>query len=434
MSTFSLHQEDNNQNEENIMASNKNTPVLSVVHGICCGLDVHKREISACVVETGSDGSTQSHLKQFGTFTHELVRLRDWLCDLDCPIVAMESTGVYWRPVHNVLEGYVQVVLVNARHVKNVPGRKTDIEDSRWLAGLLRHGLVRGSFIPPKEVRQWREMVRLRRKYVETLGDFKRRTQKLFECANIKIDSVVSDLFGLTGRNLMKLLISRETITIEEVKDCARGQLINKVEELYRSIQGFFEAHHRFLLESVLQTIENLEKQISSLEICIKQATADHDALVERLDEVPGIDQLAARVILAEVGPTLAAFANAEALCSWAGVCPGNNESAGKRHSGKSPVKKHPLKTILVDVAWAAIKKKGSYYQAKYYRLRARRGAKKAIIAIAHRILKAIYAIIKLGSRYRELGEHYLDRETQARKLAKLKIEARQLGYKLVVA
>jgi transposase len=416
------------------MASNKNTPVLSVVHGICCGLDVHKREISACVVETRSDGSIQTHLKQFGTFTDQLIRLRDWLCELDCPIVAMESTGVYWRPVHNVLEGYVQVVLVNARHVKNVPGRKTDIEDSRWLAGLLRHGLVRGSFIPPKEVRQWREMVRLRRKYVETLGDFKRRTHKLFECANIKIDSVVSDLFGLTGRNLMKLLISKETITIEEVKDCARGQLINKVEELYRSIQGFFEGHHRFLLESLLQTIEILEKQISSLEMRIKQATADHDALVERLDEVPGIDQVAARVILAEIGPTLATFANAEALCNWAGVCPGNNESAGKRHSGKSPVKKHPLKTILVDVAWAAIKKKGSYYQAKYYRLRARRGAKKAIIAIAHRILKAIYAIIKLGARYRELGEHYLDRETRARKLAKLRIEARQLGYKLVVA
>jgi transposase len=429
-----LHQEDNNQNEESIMASNKNTPVLSIVHGICCGLDVHKREISACVVETRSDGTIQSHLKQFGTFTDELVRLRDWLCGLDCPIVAMESTGVYWRPVHNVLEGYVEVVLVNARHVKNVPGRKTDIEDSRWLAGLLRHGLVRGSFIPPKEVRQWRELVRLRRKYVESLGDFKRRTQKLFECANIKIDSVVSDLFGLTGRNLMRLLISRETITLEKVKDCARGQLTNKVEELYRSIQGFFGAHHRFLLESLLETVGILEKQISSLEIRIKQATADHDVLVERLDEVPGIDQIAARVILAEIGPTLAAFANAEALCSWAGVCPGNNESARKRHSGRRPVKKHPLKTILVDVAWAAIKKKGSYYQAKYYRIKARRGAKKAIIAIAHRILKAIYAIIKFGSRYRELGEHYLDRETRARKLAKLKIEARQLGYQLVAA
>ena len=416
------------------MASDKNTPVLSVVHGICCGLDVHKREISACVVETHDDGTVENHLEQFGTFTDELVRLRDWLCELECPIVAMESTGVYWRPVHKVLEGYVGVVLVNARHVKNVPGRKTDIEDSRWLAGLLRHGLVRGSFIPPKEVRQWRELVRLRRTYVESLGDFKRRIHKLFECANVKIDSVVSDLFGLTGRNLMKLLVSGQPITLEQVKACARGQLISKVEELYRSIQGFFESHHRFQLSCLLKTVDTLQEQISSLQIRLRALTTGHDELVERLDEIPGIDQLSARAILAEIGPTLEAFPTAQQLCSWAGVCPGNNESAGKRHSGKSPVKKHPLKTILVDVAWAAIKKKGSYYQAKYYRLKARRGAKKAIIAIAHRILKAIYAIIKLGSRYRELGEHYLDRQTQARRLAKLKMEARQLGYKLVAA
>jgi transposase len=416
------------------MASDQNTPILSIVHPICCGLDVHKRTISACVTETRSDGSVQHHLGEFGTFTDELVHLRDWLLELDCPIVAMESTGVYWRPVHNVLEGYAEVVLVNARHVKNVPGRKTDIEDSRWLAGLLRHGLVRGSFIPPKDVRQWREMVRLRRSYVEALSDFKRRTHKLFECANIKIDSVVSDLFGLTGANLMKLLVSKETITLDDVKSCARGHLIRKVEELYRSIQGFFEEHHRFLLASLLQTVKSLEGQISSLETRLKTLTNDHEALVERLDEVPGIDQIAARTILAEIGPSLEAFPTVEQLCSWAGVCPGNNESAGKRHSGKSPVQKHPLKTILVDVAWAAVKKKGSYYRAKYYRLKARRTAKKAIVAIAHRILKAIYAIIKHGVRYRELGEQYLDRQTQARKLAKLKIEARQLGYKLVPA
>lgn len=416
------------------MASQKDMPVLSIVHPICCGLDVHKRTVSACVTETQPDGTVQHHLQEFATFTDELVRMRNWLLELDCPVVAMESTGVYWRPVHNVLEGYVEVVLVNARHIKNVPGRKTDIEDSRWLAGLVRHGLVRGSFIPPKDVRQWREMVRLRRSYVEALGDFKRRTHKLFECANIKIDNVVSDLFGLTGTNLMKLLLSKETITLEDVRDCARGHLSRKVEELYRSIQGFFEDHHRFLLASLLETIRTLETQISSLESRLKRLTADHDSLVERLDEVPGIDQIAARTILAEIGPTLESFPTAEQLCSWSGVCPGNNESAGKRHSGKSPVKNHPLKTLLVDVAWAAIKKKSSYYRAKYYRLKARRTAKKAIIAIAHRILKAVYAIIKHGASYRELGEQYLDHQSRARKLARLKIEARQLGYKLIAA
>lgn len=414
------------------MANSKDTPVLSIVHPICCGLDVHKRTISACVTETRPDGTLQHHLEQFGTFTDELVRLRDWLIELDCPIVAMESTGVYWRPVHNVLEGYMEVVLLNSRHVKNVPGRKTDIEDSRWLAGLLRHGLLRGSFIPPKNVRQWREIVRLRRRYVDTVSDFKRRTHKLFECANIKIDNVVSDLFGMTGTNLMKLLISKESITLDDVRDCARGHLIQKVEELYRSIHGFFEDHHRFLLASLLQTIKTLKTQISSLEDRLKTLTSDHDSLVERLDEVPGIDQIAARTILAEIGPTLEAFPTVEQLCKWAGVSPGNNESAGKRRNGKNPVKKHPLKTLLVDVAWAAIKKKGSYYRAKYYRLKARRTAKKAIVAIAHRILKAVYAIIKHGARYRELGEQYLDHQSRARKLAKLKVEARQLGYKLV--
>lgn len=416
------------------MVNDKNTPALSIVHPICCGLDVHKREISACVIETLGDGTIRNHIKQFGTFTDELVRLRNWLCDLECPIVAMESTGVYWRPVHNVLEGYVEVVLVNARHIKNVPGRKTDIEDSRWLAGLLRHGLVRASFIPPKDVRQWRELVRLRRAYVETLADFKRRTQKLFECANIKIDSVASDLFGQTGRNLMKLLTQQDSISLEDVKNCAKGQLIGKADELFRSIQGFFESHHRFLLAGLLETIENLEKQVNILQDRLTEITSEQNEVVKKLDEIPGIDQYSARAILSEIGPTLDSFPTAQQLCSWAGVCPGNNESAGKRHSGKSPVKKHPLKTLLVDVAWAAVKKKDSYYRAKYHRLKARRGPKKAILAIAHRILKAIYAIIKFGTSYKELGEHYLDRQTRARKLAKIRIEARQLGYNLVPA
>jgi transposase len=232
----------------------------------------------------------------------------------------------------------------------------------------------------------------------------------------------------------MKLLIQRDSISLEDVKNCAKGQLIGKADELFRSIQGFFESHHRFLLAGLLDTIENLEKQINMLEDRLKQITSEQNEVVKKLDEVPGIDQYSARAILSEIGPTLDCFPTAQQLCSWAGVCPGNNESAGKRHSGKSPVKKHPLKTLLVDVAWAAVKKKDSYYRAKYHRLKARRGPKKAILAIAHRILKAIYAIIKFGASYKELGEHYLDRQTRARKLAKIRIEARQLGYNLVPA
>lgn len=414
------------------MAQSNDKEILQVVHPICCGIDVHKARLSACIVFTERDGSTRSIIKEFETLTDDLLRLRQWLLEHGCGVVAMESTGVYWWPVHNVLEGHVEVILVNARHMRNVPGRKTDIEDCKWLAGLLRNGLVRGSFIPPKEVRQWRELSRLRRKHVETLADYKKRTQKLFESANIKIDTVVSDLFGVTGRNLMNLLISGEELSMEEVGQCVRGRLKGKVEQLYRAIQGFFEEHHRFQLSSLLRTIDMLQAEIQVLEQRISELMSDHGSLLEALDEVPGIDKNAARNIIAEIGPTLEAFPNEEALCAWAGLCPGNNESAGKRHSGRSPVRRHHLKTLLVQVSWAAVKKKGSYYKAKYYRLKARCGPKKAIIAIAHRILKAVYFIIKHRVPYRELGEHYLDRASRAGRIWKLRKQAEALGYQLV--
>ena len=231
------------------MTRNNDSKILSVVHPICCGLDVHKKIIVATLISNNSSGSEDSLTKEFGTFTDELEELRNWLLSHECLVVAMESTGIYWRCVHNILEADFEVILVNARHVKNVPGRKTDIEDSRWLAGLLRHGLLRGSFIPPKKVRQWRELSRLRRKNRDTLSDYKRRTHKLFESANIKIDSVASDLFGVTGRNLMTLLMTGpEEVTLKDIEQCARGSLRDKASELHRSVQGFFEEHHRFQL------------------------------------------------------------------------------------------------------------------------------------------------------------------------------------------
>ena len=231
------------------MVENHDNGIVSVVHPICCGLDVHKEKISACLIMSSVFGGQRVEVEEFGTFTDDLIRMRSWLVEYDCPIVAMESTGIYWRPVHNVLEGYMEVILANARHIKNVPGRKTDISDSKWLAGLLRHGLLKGSFIPPREVREWRDLTRLRRTYVESLGDYKRRTHKLFESANIKIDSVVSDLFGVTGRNLMNLLAEGSSeISLEQMQSCLRGKLKAKREELFRSIQGFFTDHHRYLL------------------------------------------------------------------------------------------------------------------------------------------------------------------------------------------
>jgi transposase len=402
------------------------------MHPVCCGLDVHKKEISACLLITDEAGQITTAIAEFATFTDELFKLREWLQEHDCPIVAMESTGVYWRPIHNVLEGHVQVILVNARHMRNVPGRKTDIADSQWLAGLLRHGLLRGSFIPPQQVRQWRELTRLRKSYQETLGDFKRMTHKLLESANIKLGSVVADLFGATGRYLLNLLATQNSeITLEDIAQGARTQLKNKLHELQRAVQGFFTDHHRRSLVLLLNTMAHLEAQVATIHQTLTELMVEEHGVLQRLKEMPGISEVAAATIISEIGPTLEEFPSAGHLASWAGLCPGNNQSAGKRKSGHSPVHKHHLKTILVEVAWSAVRKPGSYYKEKFHRLRSRRGPKKAIIAIAHRILKAVYHIVKNGATFRDLGEEFLVRKHQAAKLRYLKNQAKILGYEL---
>lgn len=416
------------------MTQRKNSKIIEIVNPICCGLDVHKKKISACILLPKKGESDPFVIKEFGTFTDELQRLRSWLVEHECPVVAMESTGIYWRPVHNVLEGVVHVILVNARDIKNVPGRKTDISDSKWLAGLLQHGLLRGSFIPPKAVREWRDLTRLRRKYVQTLADYKKRTQKLFESANIKIDSVVSDLFGVTGRNLMNLLVcDRQRLSLSDIAGCVRGKLKGKEHELYRSIQGFFSDHHRFILKRLLNTVAMLEEEIGGFDHQIQQLMVDQKELLERMKMAAGISDVSSRDILAEIGPDLNSFPTGESLVSWSGLCPGNNESAGKRKSGRNPVRKHHLKTIMVEVAWAAIKKKDSYFKDKYYRLKARRGAKRAIVAIAHRILLGIYYVIKDGVEFRDLGADYLTKRKKTQKLSYLRKQAQLMGYDLVL-
>lgn len=414
------------------MALSEDNTIVSVMHPICCGLDVHKESISACLLVSAADGRKSSELRQFNTFTRDLRSLRDWLLENDCPIVAIESTGIYWRPVLNVLEGGVKIVLVNARHVKNVPGRKTDVADCQWLAGLLRHGLLRGSFIPPAEVRDWRDWTRLRKKHLQTLGDYKRRTHKLLESANIKLDSVVSELFGQTGRRILDLLASNpENLTRADIDHCAAGKLKAKKDELFQAIQGFFREHHRELLHSLLRTMALLEAEIAFIDQRLQDVLQKHQPVLDRLDEVPGIAQVSASAILAEIGPTLEDFPRTAALASWAGLCPGNHESAGKRKNSRHPVRHHHLKTILIEVAWAAVKKKGSYYKDKFHRLKARRGPKKAIVAIAHRLLKAIYHIIKEGRHFKDLGEDYLTWRNQAAKLNYLKKQAQVLGFRL---
>jgi len=405
---------------------------IQIIHPVCCGLDVHKDKISACLITLDDNGKEQYEIKEFSTFTKDLLKMKNWLINNACPILAMESTGVYWHPIYNIIEGTMDVILVNARHIKNVPGRKTDISDSKWLAGLLRHGLLKGSFIPPENIREWRELTRLRKTYTESFADYKRRVHKLFITANIKIDSVVSDLFGLTGRNLIGLLCNEEDLSLENIEQCTKGRLKKKSLELYESLQGFFKAHHRFQLIGMMDTIMVFEQRVAEINARLELLTKEYQDLLVRLDEIPGIDKKSAQSIVSEVGITLDEFKTMSALVSWAGLCPGNNESAGKRKSGRNSVRNHPLKTILVQVAWAAIKTKGSYYKAKYYKLKARRGAKKAIVAIAHRIAKAIYKIIKHGDSYRDLGEDYLAAPSKQKALMNLKKRANEMGFTLV--
>jgi hypothetical protein len=272
----------------------------------------------------------------------------------------------------------------------------------------------------------------MRKNYIETLGDFKRRVHKLFQEANIKIDSVLSDLFGVTGRNLMELLISTESCpTFSEVERCLRGSLQEKAKEVYRSIQGYFEEHHRYLLVLLLETIEKLEKQIEGLQGRIRQVLRTSEETIDRLKEMPGVSEVSAHALLAELGPTLEAFPSPAALAAWCGLCPGNNQSGGKRFSGKIRVRKHHLKTIMVEIAWAAIKTRGCYYKAKYYALKARLGPKKAIIAVAHRILKAVYHVIKHGVPFKDLGEAYLLERNRESKIRYLRKQAALLGFEL---
>jgi transposase len=416
-----------------VMTQQKYTKSVSIVHPVCCGLDVHKRIILACLISQDQDEPV-IEIKEFSTFTNDIIKLKDWLLEHECPVVAMESTGIYWRPVHNILEDSTQVVLVNARHYKNVPGRKTDVSDSQWLAELLRHGLLKGSFIPDKEIRQWRELVTMRNHFVATESDYRRRIQKVFETANVKIDSVVSDLFGVSGRNLIDLILTvpTEELTRENVQECLRGRLTTKGEELFLAIQGFVTDHHRFLLTKYLDVVDSSRQSVMDIESRIREVMKPQQPLLDRLQEIPGIGEIAAAGIIARLGVNMDTFPTSAALCSWAGVCPGNNESAGKRHSGHSPVRKHPLKTLLVEVAWAAIKKKDSYFREKYYRLKARRGAKRAIIAIAHKILKVIYVIIKEGKHYQELGAEFLNENNKKAQIYRLKKMAEKYGFALV--
>lgn len=385
------------------------TEDMEVIFEHCCGLDVHKETVTACLIGPSPDGKPQKEIRTYGTMSDDLIKLRDWLSANGCTHVAMESTGVYWKPIYNILEDHFHILLVNAKHIKAVPGRKTDVCDAEWIAKLLRHGLLKGSFIPPKPIREMRDLTRYRTSLIQERAREIQRVQKVLEDANIKLASVATDISGVSGRAIIQAIISGQDDP-KLLTELARGRLRSKTGELERALKGMITDHHRLLLTRMLAHIEFLDQAIEKLDAEIEEKMRPFAAEARRMATVPGIKGRATEEILAETGTDMSAFPTSANIASWAGVCPGNNESAGKRKSGKTRPGNPWLRAALVRAAWAASRTKGTYFHAQYNRLVARRGKKKAILAVAHALLVVVYHVLREGTNYRELGYNYFDR------------------------
>jgi transposase len=397
-----------------------------------CGLDVHQATVVACLLQVQRDGRVQKQMRTFGSTTRELVSLREWLRSEGCTHVAMESTGVYWKPVYAILEGGFQIVVANAQQVKKVPGRKTDVKDAEWIADLLCHGLLRSSFVPPKSIRELRDLTRYRRKLVESQAAERNRLLKLLESANIKLASVATDVFGVSGRLMLKALVEGKA-SLAEMAELAKGKLRNKIPQLQLALEGKLEEHHRFLLQLQQDRLDAAGRDLATLEQRIQQKLEPYAAQVALLQEIPGVDWTLAAVVIAELGIDMSVFQSVSQLASWAGVCPGNNESAGKRKSTHIPKGNVYLKTALVEAGNAAARTKGTYLRDKFYRLKARRGYKRAVVAIAHKILVSIYHMFSQQVSYNDLGDLYLDKLNKNHLTRNLVHRLERLGYSVTL-
>ena len=405
---------------------------MEVLYRCCAGLDVHAKTVVACLIQ---DGRKQT--RTFSTMTDELLTLLDWLVAEGCTHVAIESTGVYWRPVFNLLEGQVAVILVNARHIKAVPGRKTDVKDSEWLADLLRHGLLKASFIPPVEIRELRELTRYRQTLIRDQAAIANRVQRLIESGNIKLGQVASDCLGLSGRLILRQLADGEG-NVQKLALLARGKLKKKEAELRRAVSGRLTAAQRFVLRELLDRYEEQERAIAKVNEEIKrEVEASPDPFVskavELLQTIPGIGRQVAEVVISEMGVKMEKFPSERHLSSWVGLCPGNDESAGKRRSGKTSKGNQSLRTALVQAAWAATHTKESYLSAQYRRLVKKKGRKKALIAVAHTIVVIIYHAIGRQEGYRELGGDYFEKQRSKGQCQRLIRQLEGLGMKVTV-
>jgi transposase len=384
---------------------------LGALYARVCGMDVHKNSVVACVrILNAKDGTVQSTLRRFGTMTADLVELRQWLKEQQVTHAAMESTGVYWQPVFNLLEGHLEVWVVNAQHIKKVPGRKTDMKDAQWIAQLMQCGLLKPSFVPQRQQRELRDLTRQQSKLVQQRNAVDNRIQKVLETANIKLGSVASDVLGVSGRRMIEALIAGEKDT-SVLADLAQKKLREKIPQLQRALEGEVSEHHRFLLRQLLDQYDFLEKEIARVsERLGAVAPSSFRAAVEQLDAIAGVGERGARALLAETGTDMSRFPSHKHFASWAGRCPGNRESAGKRKSGKTPAANRHLDAVLTEMAHAAVRKKDSYFKSQYHRLAGRRGKKRAIGAVKHSLLVTVYFMLRDHKPYKDLGADYFDK------------------------
>lgn len=401
---------------------------MEVVCERCCGLDVHKRTVVACVITPEGKRS-----RTFTTVTADLLRLGDWLIGEGVTHVAMESTGVYWQPVYNLLEGVgLTLLVVNAQHIKAVPGRKSDIKDSEWIADLLRHGLVRGSYIPDRPQRELRELVRYRTSLVRQRSQMVNRIQKVLEGANIKLSSVATNVVGVSGRAMLEAII-KGMEDPRALAGLARGKLQDKRTQLEAALQGLVGEHQRLLLKSLLRQLDFLGAEVDQMDAEIARRMRLVEEALQRLDTIPGVGRRTAEQLLSEIGSDMSRFPTAGHLASWARLCPGNNESAGKRMSGRTGRGNPWLRSVLVEAAWAASRSRTSYLSAQYHRLAARRGGKRAAVALAHSILVITYHLLRDGGVYQELGGNYFDERAHEATVRRSVSRIERLGYKVMV-
>lgn len=406
--------------------------MLNVLFSHCAGIDVHKRGLVVCRLTPAADGTVRSETRSFGTTTAELLRLNDWLAEAAVTHCAMESTGVYWKPVFNILEANFTVWVLNAQHVKNVPGRKTDVKDAQWLAELLRYGLVQPSFIPPPQQRQLRELTRERSNFVQQRATLVNRVQKVLEGANIKLGDVASNVMGLSARAMLAAIAAGETDTAI-LAELARGKLRKKREALEQALAGTVQAHHRFLLSQLLGQIDCVEETIAAFDEQIKLACDPQETAIELLDTIPGVARELAEIIVAEIGVDMSRFPSAGHLAAWAGLAPGNNESAGKQRAAKTRKGNPWLKVGLVQAARAAVRSKSTYLAAQYRRLVKRLGDRRALIAVAHSIVVIIYHLLSRQEPYNELGADYFERRKPEAVVTRLTRQIEKLGYTVTV-